>query len=116
MQYQVGFLDIISSLGTYILIGIISPIILWVAILIKTSQKKTKSRYVLLTLVPSFLLMIIIFSIVVVAQLGCGWTLENDNKLKVKAYVSRNIQLTDMTVDLVDCDEQWQPSCSLTPE
>ena len=53
--------------------------------------------------------MIIIFSIVVVAQLGCGWTLENDNKLKVKAYVSRNIQLTDMTVDLVDCDEQWQP-------
>lgn len=105
MYYQVGYIDIFKPIiyGTPILV------IIGVSLLFELFTKQGNKKHAKIGLFI-FMATISILTGTFASEVGSGWTLEDNNQLKVKAFEIRNIQISEAKIDLVDSTGQWQLS------
>ena len=103
MSYQIGYIDIFKPLIPEIPVVLVIGISL-LFLLYKENKENIKHAKIGLLI---FTVTVSSVTILLASQVGSGWTLEGNN-LRVKAFETRNIQLSETEIDLVDIKGQWQ--------
>lgn len=105
MHYQVGYFDIFRP----ILYHLPFVTIIGLALLIMLYKEKDNQKIHPKIALYIFIVTISIIFISFASDVGSGWTLDDNDHLRVKAYELRDIQLSEAKIDLVDSNNgEWQ--------